>query len=79
MSMLEFPKKYIEWMYNGVTSAPFSLNINGALVDYFHNERGLDKVTLYHLLFLIAMKCSLCSLNGKWSREGLISIPVVKS
>lgn len=41
MSMMKFPQNYIEWVYNGVTPAQFSVNINGISAGYFNSERGL--------------------------------------
>lgn len=41
MRLMHFPQKFIEWVKMAMATTKFSLNMNGALVGYFNNERGL--------------------------------------
>lgn len=80
MSLLNFPKKFVEWVYNGVTAARFSLNMNGALVDYFHSERGLgqgDPISPY--LFIIAMEVFSMLFDWKVEQSGFDIHPRCKN
>ncbi|KAL3520556.1 hypothetical protein ACH5RR_018705 [Cinchona calisaya] len=57
MQVMGFPERYIGWVKRCVTAAYFSVNLNGSLVGYFRNERGLrlgDPISFY--LFLLALE-----------------------
>ena len=41
MQKLGFPEKFISRVRNCVSTAHFSVSLNGSLVGYFHSERGL--------------------------------------
>ena len=57
MELVSFPRQSVDWIRNGICTAKFSLNINGALFGYFSSERGLrqgDLISRY--LSLLAME-----------------------
>ncbi|XP_071940481.1 uncharacterized protein [Coffea arabica] len=57
MQKLGFPEKFISRVRNCVSTAHFSVSLNGSLVGYFHSERGLRKS------FNFYPKCKLLGLS----------------
>lgn len=41
ISVMNFPAKFIGWIKQSVTTTKFFANLNGSMVGYFSNERGL--------------------------------------
>ncbi|XP_019082547.1 PREDICTED: uncharacterized protein LOC109125398 [Camelina sativa] len=41
---MEFPPEYIHWIMLCVTTASFSVQVNGELAGYFHSTRGLRQI-----------------------------------
>lgn len=69
MKMMNFPERYIGRTKNCVTTAQFSINLNGLLVDYFPSEKGLrqgDPIAPY--LFILAME--MFSMLFDWNIKG---------
>lgn len=57
MEIMGFPKKFINWTENCVTTACLPLNLNGSLVGYFKNQRELRQGDPFStFLFLITME-----------------------
>jgi len=56
LKALDIPEKYIHWIQTFVTTASFSLQVNGELAEYFGSERGLRQgCSLSSYLFVICM------------------------
>ena len=56
LKALDFPEKYILWIQTCVTTASFSVQVNGELAGYFGSERGLRQgCSLSPYLFVICM------------------------
>lgn len=47
-----FPSTWILWIKEYVTNVFYSIKVNGQPSAWFRPSRGLDKVILYHLIYL---------------------------
>ena len=56
LKALHFPKKFIQWIKTCISSASFSVQVNGELTGYFGSERGFRQgCSLSPYLFVICM------------------------
>lgn len=56
LKALGFPDKYIHWINLFISTASFSVQVNGELAGYFHNTKGLRQgCSLSPYLFVICM------------------------
>eukprot|EP00253_Pinus_taeda_P033341 PITA_33341 len=67
LTHMGFPPPFIDWIMCYITSASFSVLINGSASHFFHAEQGLrQRYPLSPLLFLIVME----GLNASAKRDG---------
>lgn len=53
---LDIPEQYVNWIQKCVTTASFSVQVNGELAGYFNSDRGLRQgCSLNPYLFVICM------------------------
>lgn len=79
LTRLNFPPKFRKWIFACISTARYSVKVNGALVDYFSGAKGLrqrDPMSPY--LFTIGMNILLCllarhnsNLKHHWKCKGL--------
>ncbi|KAL9691441.1 hypothetical protein QQ045_011865 [Rhodiola kirilowii] len=76
MRYLRFPEKFISWVMMRVSSAHFSVSINGELQGYFEGKRGLRQGDpLSSFLFTLVMEGLSKMLNGLSVKDGLYFHP----
>ncbi|KAG7599383.1 Reverse transcriptase domain [Arabidopsis suecica] len=69
LQALDFPEQYIRWIQTCVTTASFSVQVNGELAGYFNSERGLRQgCSLSPYLFVVCMNV-LSSMIDKAARN----------
>lgn len=72
MKVMGFPTNFIEWTWQCISTARFSVSINGELVDFFKAKRGLrqgDPMSPY--LFLLVMEVFGKMLGRTFEKEQL--------
>ena len=54
LAALDFPEKFIHWIHLCISTASFSIQVNGKLAGFFKSERGLRQgCALSPYLFMI--------------------------
>lgn len=72
LEAMGLPKKFIGWISTCITSASFSVQVNGELAGYFQSKRGLRQgCSLSPYLFVICMNV-LSKMLDKATRQGKV-------
>ncbi|XP_010445454.1 PREDICTED: uncharacterized protein LOC104728123 [Camelina sativa] len=67
---MAFPEQYVGWIQTCITTASFSVQVNGELAGYFGSKRGLRQgCSLSPYLFVICMNVLSCKLDIAASRR----------